>query len=77
MRRNARNVSASSWYARFESGCRSTQYWERWIGSPHRTAELRVPIEAVYLAKSRVLKRVEEEVLALAEDVPHVVPLGP
>jgi RNA polymerase sigma factor (sigma-70 family) len=37
--------------------------------------ELRLPIEAVYLAKSRVLKRLREELLSLAEDLPHVIPL--
>jgi RNA polymerase sigma-70 factor (ECF subfamily) len=37
--------------------------------------ELGVPVEAAYVAKSRVLKRLEEEVLALAEDIPHLVPL--
>lgn len=38
-------------------------------------AELKLPIEAIYTAKSRVLKRLEEEVRALAEDVPQLVPL--
>jgi RNA polymerase sigma-70 factor (ECF subfamily) len=38
--------------------------------------ELAVPIETVYIAKSRVLKRLEEEVRMLAEDIPHCVPLG-
>jgi RNA polymerase sigma-70 factor (ECF subfamily) len=37
--------------------------------------ELGLPIEAVYVARSRVLKRLEEEVRVLAEDVPHLVPL--
>ncbi|CAN5163200.1 sigma-70 family RNA polymerase sigma factor [soil metagenome] len=32
---------------------------------------LGLPIETVYVAKSRVLKRLEEEVLDLAEDVPQ------
>jgi RNA polymerase sigma-70 factor (ECF subfamily) len=36
---------------------------------------LGVPVEAVYLAKSRVLKRLREEVLALAEDMPLYTPL--
>jgi RNA polymerase sigma-70 factor (ECF subfamily) len=35
-----------------------------------------VPIDAVYVAKSRVLKRLREEVTALAEDLPLYVPLG-
>jgi RNA polymerase sigma-70 factor (ECF subfamily) len=34
---------------------------------------LGVPIDAVYLARCRVLKRLEEEVLLLAEDLPHLV----
>jgi RNA polymerase sigma factor (sigma-70 family) len=36
-------------------------------------AELELPIEKVYTAKSRVLKRLEEEVRILAEDVPELV----
>ena len=39
-------------------------------------AELRIPIEVVYTAKSRVLKRLEEEVRILAEDLPQLVPLS-
>jgi RNA polymerase sigma factor (sigma-70 family) len=39
-------------------------------------AELKLPIEAIYTAKSRVLKRLEEEVRILAEDVPQLVPLS-
>lgn len=35
-----------------------------------------VPIDTVYVAKSRVLKRLREEVTALAEDLPLYVPLG-
>jgi RNA polymerase sigma factor (sigma-70 family) len=38
--------------------------------------ELGLPIDAVYVAKSRVLKRLREEVLALAEDFPQYVPLS-
>jgi RNA polymerase sigma-70 factor (ECF subfamily) len=37
--------------------------------------ELELPIEAVYLAKSRVLKRLREELILLAEDIPQYVPL--
>lgn len=33
--------------------------------------DLAVPIDAIYLAKSRVLKRLEAEVLILAEDAPE------
>jgi RNA polymerase sigma factor (sigma-70 family) len=36
-------------------------------------AEMGRPIDWVYVAKSRVLKRLEREVLELAEDVPQVV----
>jgi hypothetical protein len=32
-------------------------------------------VTAVYIAKSRTLKRLRDEVLALAEDVPQLVPL--
>jgi RNA polymerase sigma-70 factor (ECF subfamily) len=38
--------------------------------------ELNLPIGAVYVAKSRVLQRLREEVLALAEDLPEFVPLS-
>jgi RNA polymerase sigma factor (sigma-70 family) len=38
--------------------------------------ELGVPVDAVYVAKSRVLKRLREQVLLLAEDLPRYVPLG-
>jgi RNA polymerase sigma factor (sigma-70 family) len=39
-------------------------------------AELNEPIEVIYTSKSRVLKRLEEEVRILAEDVPQLVPLS-
>jgi RNA polymerase sigma-70 factor (ECF subfamily) len=39
-------------------------------------AEMGVPIETVYVAKSRVLKRLEEEVMLLADDLPQFVPLS-
>ena len=39
-------------------------------------AELKQPIEVIYTSKSRVLKRLEEEVRILAEDVPQLVPLS-
>jgi DNA-directed RNA polymerase specialized sigma24 family protein len=35
-----------------------------------------VPIDTVYVSKSRVLKRLREEVTAIAEDLPLYVPLG-
>ncbi|HEV3022403.1 MAG TPA: sigma-70 family RNA polymerase sigma factor, partial [Pirellulales bacterium] len=37
---------------------------------------LGVPIGTIYVAKSRVLKRLREEVVHLAEDAVHLVPLG-
>ena len=37
--------------------------------------ELALPIEVVYLAKSRVLKRLRDELITLAEDLPEYVPL--
>jgi RNA polymerase sigma factor (sigma-70 family) len=50
-----------------------------WLNSrpaPEVADELNVPIEAVYLAKSRVLKRLREEVVLLAEDLAPLVPLS-
>lgn len=47
-----------------------------WVGDRPATdvsREMKVPIEAVYVAKSRVLKRLREEVLILAEDLPGCV----
>lgn len=38
-------------------------------------AEMQVPIEHVYLSKSRVLRRLEAEVRLLADDLPQTVPL--
>ena len=38
--------------------------------------ELGVPLDVVYVSKSRVLKRLREEVLALAEDLPLYTPLN-
>ncbi len=38
--------------------------------------DLALPIKAVYLAKSRVLKRLREELIILAEDHPQYVPLS-
>jgi RNA polymerase sigma factor (sigma-70 family) len=56
------------------------QAFERvWL--EHRSAdetahELGLPMDVVYQAKSRVLKRLRQEVLELAEDLPQMVPLG-
>jgi RNA polymerase sigma-70 factor (ECF subfamily) len=38
-------------------------------------SELNMPVASVYVAKSRVLKRLEDEVRDLADDVPSIVPL--
>jgi RNA polymerase sigma factor (sigma-70 family) len=54
------------------------QAFERvWIdgrGAAEAAAELGLTIEKVYVAKSRVLKRLEEEVRLLAEDAPLTTP---
>jgi RNA polymerase sigma-70 factor (ECF subfamily) len=50
----------------------------RWLdnrSAEEVAAELGMTIQAVYVAKSRVLKRLEEEVRILAEDLPQLVPL--
>jgi RNA polymerase sigma-70 factor (ECF subfamily) len=44
--------------------------------APEVSAELKIPIASVYLAKSRVLKRLRQVILDLAEDWPAVVPLS-
>ncbi len=53
-----------------------SRVWLDGRAAPAVAAELGLPVEAVYVAKSRVLKRLQEEVLLLAEDLPHVVPLA-
>jgi RNA polymerase sigma-70 factor (ECF subfamily) len=45
--------------------------WLQDQASREASAQLNLPITAVYKAKSRVLKRLEQEVLMLAEDVPQ------
>jgi RNA polymerase sigma factor (sigma-70 family) len=50
--------------------------WLRGRPAPQVAAELGMTVTAVYVAKSRVLKRVEEEARNVAEDFPHLVPLG-
>jgi RNA polymerase sigma-70 factor (ECF subfamily) len=44
--------------------------WNRDRPAPEVARELGVPVATVYVAKSRVLKRLREELLLLAEDVP-------
>jgi len=47
--------------------------WVRGQAAPEVARELGVPIESVYLAKSRVLKRLRTEVVTLAEDYPPLL----
>jgi RNA polymerase sigma-70 factor (ECF subfamily) len=47
--------------------------WLRGRAAPEVARELGVPIESVYLAKSRVLKRLRTEVVTLAEDYPPLL----
>jgi len=50
-----------------------------WIGnrSPQEAArEVGCRVHAIYVAKSRVLQRLREEIAAIAEDVPQCVPLS-
>ena len=49
--------------------------WLEGRSAAETAAELGLPIEKVYVAKSRVLKRLEAEVRVLAEDVPQLIPL--
>jgi RNA polymerase sigma-70 factor (ECF subfamily) len=48
--------------------------WNRGRPAPEVARELGVPVATVYVAKSRVLKRLREEMLLLAEDVPCLNP---
>jgi RNA polymerase sigma-70 factor (ECF subfamily) len=48
--------------------------WLDNVAAPEVARELGVAIANVYLAKSRVLKRLEEEILMLAEDAPQLLP---
>ena len=49
--------------------------WLHDRASSEVACDLALSIGAVYLAKSRVLKRLRKELMILAEDVPHYVPL--
>jgi RNA polymerase sigma-70 factor (ECF subfamily) len=44
--------------------------WLDRMGAAKAAADLGIPIDKVYVAKSRVLKRLREEVVLLAEDIP-------
>jgi RNA polymerase sigma-70 factor (ECF subfamily) len=56
-----------------------TAFERIWIGdsrAPDVARDLGLTIDAVYAAKSRVLRRLREEVLALADDLPCTLPRG-
>jgi RNA polymerase sigma-70 factor (ECF subfamily) len=52
-----------------------SQVWLDRRSALETSQALKVPLEGVYLAKSRVLKRLREEILMLADDLPQFVPL--
>jgi RNA polymerase sigma-70 factor (ECF subfamily) len=47
--------------------------WLQEKSSADAAQELSMPLEAVYVAKSRVLKRLREKVLELAEEIPSSI----
>jgi RNA polymerase sigma factor (sigma-70 family) len=49
--------------------------WQDNLPALDTAKELNLSIDKVYAAKSRVLKRLREEILMLAEDLPQCVPL--
>jgi RNA polymerase sigma factor (sigma-70 family) len=51
------------------------EVWLRDRASNEVARDLGLPIDVVYLAKSRVLKRLRDELITLAEDLPEYVPL--
>jgi len=52
-----------------------SKVWIDNVTAADTARELSIPVAMVYVAKSRVLKRLKEELLLLAEDIPHLVPL--
>lgn len=48
--------------------------WRDRVSAAEVAAELGLPIHAVYVAKSRVVKRLRDELVFLAEDMPHALP---
>jgi RNA polymerase sigma-70 factor (ECF subfamily) len=48
--------------------------WGKDTPAPEVAQSLGMTIDAVYAAKSRILRRLREEVLALADDLPSVIP---
>jgi RNA polymerase sigma-70 factor (ECF subfamily) len=63
------NFEPATWQA-FE------RVWLENRPAPETARELNLPVATVYVAKSRVLKHLREEILALADDLPQFVPLG-
>jgi len=64
-----RNFEPATWQA-------FARVWLEDRPAPEAARELGLPVEGVYVAKSRVLKQLREEILTLAEDMPQIVPLG-
>ena len=52
------------------------EVWLHDRASDEVASDLKLPIGAVYLAKSRVLKLLRDELVILAEDLPQYVPLS-
>ena len=52
-----------------------TKVWIDNTSAAEAAKALSMPVAMVYVAKSRVLKRLREEILTLAEDISHLVPL--
>jgi RNA polymerase sigma-70 factor (ECF subfamily) len=50
--------------------------WLRDCAVGDAAQRLGIPVAAVYVAKSRVLKELRKEILILAENIPGLVPLG-
>jgi RNA polymerase sigma-70 factor (ECF subfamily) len=55
--------------------CAFEQAWLHSRPALETAGELELTIDAVYAAKSRVLKRLRQEILLLAEDLPELMPL--
>jgi len=52
-----------------------TKTWRENLSAAETAKRLSMPVAMVYVAKSRVLKRLREEILHLAEDIAHLTPL--
>jgi RNA polymerase sigma factor (sigma-70 family) len=51
------------------------QVWSGDQPAPHVARTLEMSIDAVYAAKSRILRRLHDEVITLADDLPIAIPL--